>query len=89
MNYRQRKYEQGKAARDDIYMFLVKYFEQHGYAPSYEEIGGRNWAYKMYSPTPYAAIRDGFFDCHRTSWNITCIPLDRISVRKAEKWEVN
>lgn len=39
MNYRQRKYEQGKAARDDIYMFLVKYFEQHGYAPSYEEIG--------------------------------------------------
>ena len=39
MNYRQRKYEQGKAARDDIYMFLVKYFEQHGYAPSYEESG--------------------------------------------------
>ena len=39
MNYRQRKYEQGQAARDDIYRFLVKYFEQHGYAPSYEEIG--------------------------------------------------
>lgn len=38
MNYRQMKYNQGQAARDEIYRFLVKYFQQHGYAPAYEEI---------------------------------------------------
>ena len=38
MNYRQRKYNEGQSARNDIYRFLVKYFEKHGYMPSYEEI---------------------------------------------------
>ena len=38
MNYRKMKYNQGQAARDEIYRFLVKYFQQHGYAPAYEEI---------------------------------------------------
>ena len=38
MNYRQRKYNEGQSARNDIYGFLVKYFEKHGYMPSYEEI---------------------------------------------------
>ena len=35
MNYRQRKYNEGQSARN---RFLVKYFEKHGYMPSYEEI---------------------------------------------------
>lgn len=38
MNYRQRKYNEGQSSRNDIYRFLVKYFEKHGYMPSYEEI---------------------------------------------------
>jgi hypothetical protein len=38
MNYRQRKYNEGQSARNDIYRFLVMYFEKHGYMPSYEEI---------------------------------------------------
>lgn len=38
MNYRQRKYNEGQSARNDIYRFLVKYFEKHGYMTSYEEI---------------------------------------------------
>ena len=38
MNYRQRKYNEGQSSRNDIYGFLVKYFEKHGYMPSYEEI---------------------------------------------------
>ena len=40
MNYRQRKYNEGQSSRNDIYRFLVKYFEKHGYMPSYEEIMG-------------------------------------------------
>ena len=31
MNYRQRKYNEGQSSRNDIYRFLVKYFEKHGY----------------------------------------------------------
>ena len=29
MNYRQRKYNEGQSARNDIYGFLVKYFENN------------------------------------------------------------
>lgn len=90
MNYRQMKYNQGQAAREEIYRFLVKYFQQHGYAPAYEEIMDGTGFTKMHYSTSYAAIRDGFFNCHGTSRNIKGISLNRISVhRKGKTWEAN
>lgn len=89
MNYRQRKYNEGQSARNDIYRFLVKYFEKHGYMPSYEEIMDGNRPYKVYRPETYAAIGDGFSDCHRTSGSIKSIPFDGIQIRKEKIWEAN
>ena len=43
----------------------------------------------MYRPETYAAIGDGFSDCHRTSGNIESIPFDGIQIRKEETWEAN
>ena len=89
MNYRQRKYNEGQSARNDIYRFLVKYFEKHGYMPSYEEIMGWNRPHKVYRTETYAAIGDGFSDCHRTSGSIKSIPFDGIQIRKEKIWEAN
>lgn len=89
MNYRQRKYNEGQSARNDIYRFLVKYFEKHGYMPSYEEIMGWNRPHKVYRPETYEAIGDGFSDCHRTSGNIESVPFDGIQIRKEKIWEAN
>ena len=87
MNYRQRKYNEGQSARNDIYGFLVKYFEKHGYMPSYEEIMDGTDLTKC---TVQRHMRQLEMDSLiATSGSIKSIPFDGIQIRKEETWEAN